>query len=160
MLHRYPSDWLAERSLVFLGMVTSQMVACLPSWSQVADVVHPDAQGDFPSVMVAGPRGQYQQRFWLVVDRDPRGLWCRDAKGLPLIAIRRGAVVETDEISPVLLNEGKSYLRVRIKPVDVLYDARMRGRGKATTCVVRANTSFLAPIHPDSMMGLFEKQPQ
>jgi len=147
-------------SLCGLFLVPAQMVASLAAWSQVADVVHPDPQGDFPSVMVDGPRGQYRQRFWLVVDRDPRGLWCRDAQGRALIALRRGAVVQTDETSPVLFNQGKSYLRVRVKPVDVLYDARLRERGTATTCVVRANTSFLAPIHPDSLERVLGKQPQ
>jgi hypothetical protein len=40
---------------------------------------------------------------------------------------------------------------VRIKPVDILYDARVSELGTATTCLVRVNTSFLAPIHLDSM---------
>lgn len=141
-----------------LALAPVQMVGSLAARSQVADVVHPDPQGDFPSVMVAGPRGQYQQRFWLVVDRDPRGLWCRDVQGRPLIALRRGAVVETGGASPVFFNLGKSYLRVRVKPVDVLYDGRLKGRGTATSCVVRANTSFLAPIHPDSLERVLKKQ--
>jgi len=143
-----------------LALVPAQMASSLAARSQVADVVHPDPQGDFPSVMVTGPRGQYRQRFWLVVDRDPRGLWCRDVQGRPLIALRRGAVVETVGASPVFFNLGKSYLRVHVKPVDVFYDGRLKDPGTATSCVVRANTSFLAPIHPDSLERVLKKQPE
>ncbi|MEB3323114.1 MAG: hypothetical protein VKI81_09860 [Synechococcaceae cyanobacterium] len=123
--------------------------------AQGADVIRPDAQGDFPSVDIPGGRGTYRQRFWLVVDRDPRGLWCRDATGRPSIALRYGAVIEIDPAagppSPVVTRQGKPHLRVRVKPVDILHDARLRGRGTPAACVVRANSSFLAPIHPESM---------
>ncbi|MEB3325869.1 MAG: hypothetical protein VKM17_11125 [Cyanobacteriota bacterium] len=143
-----------------LSLGPAQVVGSLPARSQVADVVHPDPQGDFPSLRLVGPRGQYGQRFWLVVDRDPRGLWCRDGQGRPLIALRRGAVLETDETDPVILRLGKAYLRVRVKPVDVLYDARLKDRGTATICEVRANSSFLAPIHPDSLERVLKRNPE
>jgi hypothetical protein len=124
--------------------------------TQTADVISPGEDGDFRSLQIPGPRGSYLQRFWLVVDRDPRGLWCRDLQGRPSIALKYGSVIESDSSAQageaVLLNQGKTYLRVKVKPVDILYDARLR-RNKITfiTCVVRANSSFLAPINPDSM---------
>ena len=132
------------------------------AWSQVAEVVRPDGQGDFTSITLQGARGTERQRFWLVVDRDLRGLWCRDGQGRALIALRRGAVVETadtpaDSSSPLLFSQGKPYLRVRVKPVDILYDARLSELGTATTCLVRVNTSFLAPIHQDSMEKAIQK---
>ena len=124
--------------------------------TQTADVISPGEDGDFSSLQIPGPRGSYLQRFWLVVDRDPRGLWCRDRQGRPSIALKYGSVIESDTSAQaggaVLLNQGKTYLRVKVKPMDILYDARLRRwKTTATTCVVRANSSFLAPINPDSM---------
>jgi hypothetical protein len=137
------------------------MLCCLglpgSAKAQSADVIRPAADGDFRILEIPGSRGSYQQRFWLVVDRDPRGLWCRDSNGRPSISLKNGSVIETDERSfpatPLQLREGKAYLHVRIKPVDILYDARLRGRGNATTCLVRANSSFIAPINPASMQA-------
>jgi hypothetical protein len=147
-----PGRLLSALGLPILLGVTPAVLA------QVADVIRPDQQGDFPRIEIPGARGSYQQRYWLVVDRDPRGLWCRDRSGRPSIALRYGAVVETDggsgASSPVLLQQSKSYLRVRVKPVDILYDARLMDRGTPTACVIRSNTSFLAPIHPGSMVGV------
>lgn len=135
------------------------VICCLgvsgPARAQSADVIRPAADGDFRILEIPGNRGSYRQRFWLVVDRDPRGLWCRDVNGRPSIALKTGSVIETDERSfpatPLLLREGKAYLHVHVKPVDILYDARLRGRGKAAICLVRANSSFIAPINSDSM---------
>lgn len=123
-----------------------------PGWSQVADVAVPDAQGDFRSIAVPGPRGSYAQRLWLVVDRDPRGLRCRDGGGRSLIALRPGAVLESASVAANLfVLQGKPYLKVRVEPVDLLEDARQEGRGLAAACLVRANSAFIAPIHPDSL---------
>lgn len=135
------------------------LVLWLPiaSWAQVADVIRPNAQGDFAALMIPGPRGAYPQRFWLVVDRDPHGLLCRDPHGRASIALRYGAVLELDQpdqqVSPQLI-QGKPYLRMAIKPVDILYDARFKDRGQSAVCSVRANSSFLAPIQPDSLEEL------
>ena len=123
--------------------------------AQLADVIRPDPRGDFRSLLIRGPRGDYAQRFWLVVDRDPRGLWCRDPMWRRLVALRLGAVLETDfqdpTLAPQLNRQGAPYLRVRVKPIDVLEDARIGGRGKEFSCAVRANINYLAPIHPDSL---------
>lgn len=140
-----------------LGLVGMLCCLGLPgvAKAQSADVIRPAADGDFRSLEIPGNRGTYRQRFWLVVDRDPRGLWCRDITGRPSIALKTGSVIETDSLSfpatPLQLWEGKAYLNVRVKPVDILYDARLRGRGRGAICLVRANSSFIAPINPDSM---------
>ena len=42
-------------------------------------------------------------------------------------------------------------IRVLAKPIDLLYDTRLRGWGKPAQCSIRANSSFIAPINPDSM---------
>lgn len=129
-----------------------------PAWCQVAEVVAPDAQGNFPAITLPGPRGPYPQRFWLVVDRDPRGLWCRDSRGRPLVALRRGAVLETDATAnPVLLRDGRPYLRVRPKPVAIQEETRLRDRGTALSCWVRAHGAFVAPIHPDSLEAVLAR---
>ncbi len=123
--------------------------------AQVTDVILPDPRGDFRSLLIRGPRGDYMQRFWLVVDRDPGGLWCRDPAWKIVVALRLGAVLEADLQEtklPALLNrQGVPYLRVRVKPMDILRDNRIGEQGKELRCAVRANTNFLAPIHPDSL---------
>jgi hypothetical protein len=140
---------------VLLGL-PGLLVLTTAAHTQTADVISPGEDGDFRSLQIPGPRGSYLQRFWLVVDRDPRGLWCRDLQGRPSIALKYGSVIESDSSAQageaVLLNQGKTYLRVKVKPINILYDARLR-RNKTSfiTCVVRANSSFLAPINPDSM---------
>jgi len=122
--------------------------------AQVADVVRPDAQGDFTSIRVAGARGFQAQRFWLVVDRDPRGLACRDERGRARIALRYGAVVRLDEPqvqqAPLLIGS-KSYLRLMVQPTAILHDSRLRERGQPAVCIARANSVFLAPIQMDTL---------
>ena len=126
--------------------------------AQVADVIRPDPRGDFRSQLIRGPRGAYQQRFWLVVDRDPGGLSCRDPAWRVVVALRVGAVLETDLQEaklPALLNrQGIPYLRVRVKPMDILRDNRSGEQGKELSCAVRANTNFLAPINADSLASV------
>ncbi|MEB3165991.1 MAG: hypothetical protein VKO65_04900 [Cyanobacteriota bacterium] len=127
-----------------------------PGRTQSADVVRPDGQGDFRTVSVPGARGSYPQRFWLVVDRDPRGLLCRDRSWRAWVALRTGAVLELatadgDEPQP-LLHQTKPYVWVQAKPIDLLHDVRFRrDRGTTALCAVRANSSFIAPIHPESL---------
>ena len=123
--------------------------------AQSADVIRPGPDGDFRSIQVPGNRGSYTQRYWLVVDRDPRGLWCRDPWGRPSIALKYGSVIESSSnTAPLQIRQGKSYLQVSIKPEDILYDARLRGARNSNTCLVRANSAFIAPINPDSMGAL------
>lgn len=124
--------------------------------AQLADVVRPDEQGEFRSLRVAGPRGSSPQRFWLVVDRDPRGLLCRDQRWRPWLSLRYGSVVQLDEperqLEPLLI-QGKSYLRLSVQPRDIQADVRLRQRGQPAVCTVRANSTVLAPIQPDSLQA-------
>lgn len=137
-----------------LAMLALGLLMPLNARAQIADVVRPDAQGEFSALRVPGPRGSTPQRFWLVVDRDPRGLACRDERGRAWISLRYGSVVQLDQpeqqTAPLLI-QGKPYLRLAIQPMAILHDVRFRERGKATACRVRANSSFLAPIQADSL---------
>ncbi len=102
-------------SLLLAVTVLSQPLAR----AQVADVVRPDARGDYRSIRIAGPRGSTPQRFWLVVDRDPRGLLCRDRQGRAWIALRYGSVVqlvEPEQQNEPMRPEGKPTLLVDRHP--------------------------------------------
>lgn len=134
-----------------------------PVQAQVGDVVRPSASGDFVELQREGPRGPIPQRLWLVVDRDPAGLLCRDARGLPLLALRPGAVLEADSgpglPSPLQLRSGRSYLRLRVKPVDILSDRRIASQGaqphgSTSLCHVRAHGAYLAPVLVESLQAL------
>ncbi|WP_233130364.1 hypothetical protein [Synechococcus sp. 1G10] len=146
---------LVKSSLICLLCSPFSISPNMVAKAQSADVIRPEQDGDFRSIEIPGNRGSYRQRFWLVVDRDPRGLWCRDLKGRPTIALKYGSVIESVGTSviarPIQLSQGKAYLQVEIKPVDILYDARLQERGTPSTCFVRASAFFIAPINPDSM---------
>jgi hypothetical protein len=151
-------------SLLFARSVRC-VVVCLTltgiARAQIAEVIRPDARGDFHSIQVSGPRGTYVQRFWLVVDRDPRGLLCRDDFGRAWIALKNGAVVTLAPYAPgrpnPLIRDSKPYVRVQVKPMDILQDLRQRERGQEAVCAVRANTAFLTPINHDSLKAVLVK---
>jgi hypothetical protein len=52
-----------------------------------------------------------------------------------------------------------TWLQVRVKPVAVLYDARLRGRGSEAICVVRAHSVYLAPVNADSLQQVLQPSP-
>jgi hypothetical protein len=123
--------------------------------AQGADVVVPDSQGDFATLAVPGPRGSSPQRHWLVVDPDRRGLACRDRAGHAWIALRPGAIVESEEGPTALLTlQGRPWLRVKVQPGAIQRDSRASDRGRPTSCWVRANRAYLAPILPDALDAL------
>lgn len=123
--------------------------------AQGAEVVLPDRQGDFPSLERLGARGLIRQRHWLVVDPDPAGLACRDATGRASIALRPGAIVESEGGSQALrLVQGRPWLRVKAPPVAILRDNRLAERGSTARCWVRANRTYLAPILPEALQAL------
>lgn len=123
----------------------------------------PDLQGNFAAGQASGERGALPQRFWLVVDRDPRGLLCRDGQGRPSIALKYIAMIEA--MAPLAVappfpsSPTGTWLQVRVKPVAVLYDARLRGRGSEAICVVRAHSVYLAPVNADSLQQVLQPSP-
>jgi hypothetical protein len=122
--------------------------------AQGAEVVLPDRQGDFPTLERPGARGLIRQRHWLVVDPDPAGLACRDAAGRGSIALRPGAIVESEGGSQALrLVQGRPWLWVRVPPVAILRDNRLAERGTTARCWVRANRTYLAPILPEALQA-------
>jgi hypothetical protein len=142
------------------GLLAGMALLGEPLRAQTQDVPQPDLQGNFAAGQASGDRGAVPQRFWLVVDRDPRGLLCRDGQGRPSIALKYGAMVEA--LAPLAgappLPTG-TWLRVRVKPVAVLYDARLRGRGSEAICQVRAHSVYLAPVNADSLQQVLQPSP-
>jgi hypothetical protein len=127
-----------------------------PAFAQLADVVTPDEEGNFDSSSVQGARGFYPQKQWLVVDRGSGGLRCRDANGAVLVGLRYGSVIDTDlsssSANPILYENGKPWLRVRVTPADYQADYRdRRFLNQPAICRVRANVTYLAPINPDTL---------
>ena len=48
----------------------------------------------------------------------------------------------------LLVLQGRPWLRVRVRPEAIQRDSRVNERGRRTSCWVRANRSYLAPILP------------
>ena len=73
------------------------LITALVPWSsagaQIADVPLANADGDFLSTRLPGNRTAYPQRQWLVVERDPAGLNCRDERGQVVAVLAYGSVV-------------------------------------------------------------------
>jgi len=145
------------------GLLAGMALLGEPLRAQTLDVPQADLHGNFAAGQASGDRGPVPQRFWLVVDRDPRGLLCRDEQGRPSIALKYGAVIEA--LAPLAagppLPSGTTgtWLRVRVKPVAVLYDARQRGRGSEAICQVRAHAVYLAPLNADSLQQVLQPGP-
>lgn len=154
MAHRN-GTWLRLRGRRLMLLLALALPTAPRAHAQIAEVVRPDAQGDFTTLRVPGSRGTSPQRFWLVVDRDPRGLLCRDEQGRAWITLRYGAVLQLDQPEqqqqPLWIG-GKPTLRLAVKPVDIQSDVRFRrDHGQAMVCRVRANSTVLAPIQEDSL---------
>lgn len=129
-----------------------------PALAQVADVVQPSSSGDYLESESEGARGRRPQRLWVVVDRDPAGLLCRDSDGRALLALRRGALLEADSgpglPAPLQWRGGRSYLRLRVKAVDILSDRRRLPHSAGSICQVRAHGAYIAPVSLESLQAL------
>jgi hypothetical protein len=145
------------------ALLTATALLGSPLRAQTLDVPQPDPQGNFAAGQASGDRGPLPQRYWLVVDRDPRGLLCRDGQGRPSIALKYGAVIEAlaplTAAAPIPSGTTGTWLQVRVKPVAVLYDARQRGRGSEAICQVRAHAVYLAPLNADSLRQVLQPGP-
>lgn len=154
-----------RRQVVLLaGLLAGTALLGDPLQAQSLDVPQPDPQGNFAAGQASGDRGPLPQRYWLVVDRDPRGLLCRDGQGRPSIALKYGAVIEA--LAPLAAAQPPlpggttgTWLQVRVKPMAVLYDARPRGRGSEAICLVRAHAVYLAPVNADALRQVLQQSP-
>ena len=139
--------------------------ALLP-WSsaraQIADVPLANANGDFISSRLPGNRSAYPQRQWLVVERDPAGLNCRDQGGQVLALLAYGAVVDSDlkgdGTEAIVVMAGRPWLQLLAHPFDLRQDLRPQGqRLYPVACRVRAHAALLAPINPDTLQPVAER---
>jgi hypothetical protein len=135
----------------------SCLIICLglypaPLLAQRADAASFDRQGDFHSSRIRGNRGFYQQRYWLVVDPDRRGLNCRDHRG-PIARFAYGDVLIADGRFPsdnaITQVNGETYLRITSERSYLLLDKNLSLSPKPFTCQVRASARFIAPINMD-----------
>jgi hypothetical protein len=127
--------------------------------AQIADVPLANANGDFLSSRLPGNRTAYPQRQWLVVDRDPAGLNCRDARGQVLALLAYGAVVDSDlkgdGTEAIVVMAGRPWLQLLAHPFDLRQDLRPQGqRLRPVACRVQANAAFIAPLNPDTLQPL------
>jgi hypothetical protein len=124
--------------------------------AQIADVPPANANGDFISSRLPGSRSAYPQRQWLVVERDPAGLNCRDQRGQVVASLAYGAVVDSDlkgdGTEAIVVMAGRPWLQLLAHPFDLQQDLRPQGqRLQPVACRVRANGAYLAPLNPDSL---------
>ena len=146
--------WLTHHLLSVLALASFGGVFTTAAQGQWADVPRIDSAGDFLSTKVQGNRGYYQQKYWLVVDRDPEGLNCRPVGGgAALVKLDYGGIVmtriESAETNSITLREGLPWLNVTLtrlsSPVlDLRSGAERIG---SYHCQVRAHSDFVAPIN-------------
>ena len=119
--------------------------------AQRAEPPFPDPAGNFNSSQTTGNRGLYEVRHWLVVEADPNGTNCRDPReGMrPLTKLFYGDLLETDTPvrgglkQAVERHNDKPWLRIRLPNWRI---ASRKSPG-LSTCVVRANAQFIAPVN-------------
>jgi hypothetical protein len=130
-----------------------------PALAQRADVPEVDRDGNFRSSRVQGNRGFYQQTHWLVVDRDPSGLNCREMpQGKPYAVFRYGDIVKANHFEPgddaISIMNGQTWLRVTSQETWKIVNPAQRGRDRTVECIVRANSAFIAPINLDDLRDI------
>ncbi len=138
-------------------VVTAVSWTVLPVMAQRADVVRPDANGNFLTTKVQGNRGEYHQMLWLVIDQDHKGLNCRSLGGdaVPLVSLDYGSILRTAITQPQLngidFEDDQAWLPVDVGPRgNFVFDHRpLKARGKLLRCRVRANAALITPINPD-----------
>jgi hypothetical protein len=142
--------------LALLVALTSGGLCCSAARAQVADVVQANRDGDFLTTRIAGHRGFYPQRQWLVVDQDPDGLNCWDAQGRVVATLAYGAVVDSDpqgnDGEAILIVAERPWLRLIAHPFDLRKDLRPEALHLGlVSCKVRANAGYVAPLNPDTL---------
>ena len=146
--------WLIRQLLGLLALASFGGVCTTSIQAQWADVPHRDASGDFLTTRVQGNRGFYQQKYWLVVDRDPEGLNCWPVDdGEALVKLDYGGIVmtriESADTNAITLREGLPWLNVTLTRLSSpLLDLRQGAeRIGSYHCQVRAHSDFVAPIN-------------
>ena len=132
-------------------LVLSLLIQPGQALAQRAEPPLPDREGNFNSSQTMGNRGLYEVRHWLVVETDRSGTNCRDPlNGMrPLKKLFYGDLLETDTPVQGGLDEaverhnGKPWLRIRLPNWRI---AARSGPG-FSTCVIRANSRFIAPVN-------------
>jgi hypothetical protein len=127
-----------------------------PALAQRADVPQADNAGNFRSSRVQGNRGFYQQLYWLVVDKDPAGLNCRLLhSSQPYAKFQYGDIIRAEHYEPgddaISIHNGQTWLRVISQDTWRIRDLASRANNKAVECIVRANSTFVAPINLDDL---------
>ena len=128
--------------------------------AQRAEPPLPDRAGNFNSSQTRGNRGLYEVRHWLVVEPDRNGTNCRDPRhGMrPLTKLFYGDLLETDTPvrgglqQAVERHNGKPWLRIRL-PHWRIASAAGGGTG-FSTCVIRANSRFIAPVNGSDLLEM------
>jgi hypothetical protein len=158
-LSRHKSNTPLKKAGIFMGILFCFSFFGGPVSAQRADVPATDRYGNYRSTRMQGNRGVYKQTYWLVVDKDPAGLSCRDARysgrepslQRAEVALERGAIIKADhhesDDDAILIVEGQAWLRVIVNIQAMQYDARREERGTPCKCFVRANASSIAPIN-------------
>ena len=152
--------WSCWAGLV--GPAVCCLTACFifyprPLWAQRADSAAFDRQGDFHSSRIRGNRGFYQQRYWLVVDTDRRGLNCRDQRRL-VARFSYGDVLMADvplaSGEAIVQIDGHTLLRVVDERTYLRIGADKISANRQFSCLVRANAKYIAPINMDDFTTL------
>ena len=143
-------------------MVFSLLVQSGHAHAQRAEPPLPDRFGNFSNSQVSGNRGLYEIRFWLVVDPDPNGTNCRDpSNGMRTVkTLFYGDLLETDTPvrgglhQAVERHNGQHWLRIRLPNWRIPV---MRSPG-FSTCVIRANSRFVAPVNGSDLFDLNDRR--
>jgi hypothetical protein len=145
-----------KSTMIPLGLACVACAWLSPALAQRADVPRVDGAGNFRSSHVQGNRGFYQQIYWLVVDQDPAGLNCRQfPSSKPHAVFQYGDIIKADHNGPdddaISIRNGQTWLRVISKQRWRLSDPGARGNRETVRCIVRANSTFIAPINLDDL---------
>lgn len=153
---------LAKFALVKFALVKTLVVMlgstlfADPAFGQRADVPTFDKKGNFHSTKVPGNRGSFQQLYWLVIDKDPKGLNCRarTANDKPEVSLSYGSIIQSDLTSrddnAISIQNGQTWLRVKVTE-GFQTDYRKNRSRSPYSCIVRANNSLIAPINHDDL---------
>lgn len=129
---------------IFWGLMTGIILSTTAAIAQIAEVPEANADGDFMTAKVLGNRGYYNNRMWLVVDRE--NLNCRQTPGGEIkTQLTPGSTMTAifsrgGQEDAIVMKNNKPWLRVRVNPEF--------NRG-VEICYVRANTKYIFPVNND-----------